>query len=128
MGRTVKKQRPVNLQLNTISFPASAIASILHRVSGVIMFFAMGIFIWAFATSLSSPEGFAAVKECLDSFLAKFVIWGALTALIYHMIGGFRHLIMDLGYWEELQSGNTSAKASIAITIILSVLLGIQLW
>jgi succinate dehydrogenase / fumarate reductase cytochrome b subunit len=128
VGKTVKKQRPVNLELNTISFPASAIASILHRVSGVIMFFAMGIFMWAFSTSLSSPEGFEAVKECLDSFIAKFIIWGSLTALIYHMIGGFRHLVMDLGYWEELESGNTSAKVAMVLTIILSVLVGVQLW
>ncbi|MGL4928928.1 MAG: succinate dehydrogenase cytochrome b556 large subunit, partial [Plesiomonas sp.] len=42
MGRTVNKQRPVNLDLKTISFPITAIASILHRVSGVITFIALG--------------------------------------------------------------------------------------
>lgn len=124
----MKKQRPVNLEINTISFPASAIASILHRVSGVIMFFAMGILMWAFATSLSSVEGFELVKECLDNLLAKFVIWGTLTALIYHMLGGFRHLMMDMGYFEEKDSGNTSAKVMYLIVIILSVLVGVQLW
>ncbi len=124
----MKKQRPVNLEINTISFPASAIASILHRVSGVIMFFAMGILMWAFATSLSSIEGFELVKECLDNLLAKFVIWGTLTALIYHMLGGFRHLMMDMGYFEEKNSGNSSAKVMYFIVIILSVLVGVQLW
>ncbi|WP_217434918.1 succinate dehydrogenase cytochrome b556 subunit [Marinifaba aquimaris] len=125
---TVKKQRPVNLELNTISFPASAIASILHRISGVIMFVAMGILMWAFATSLSSAEGFEAVKECLDTFIAKFVIWGTLTALAYHMLGGFRHLLMDCGLFEELKSGNTSAKVTMALTVVLSVLVAVQLW
>ena len=38
MIRNVKKQRPVNLDLQTIRFPITAIASILHRVSGVITF------------------------------------------------------------------------------------------
>nr|WP_111978433.1 succinate dehydrogenase cytochrome b556 subunit [Algibacillus agarilyticus] len=128
MGRTVKKQRPVNLELSTISFPASAIASILHRVSGVIMFVAMGLLMWAFVTSLTSKEGFDTVSAMLDTFIVKFIIWGTLTALFYHMLGGFRHLIMDLGYWEEIGSGNLSAKITMLLTIILSVLVGVQIW
>ncbi len=58
MIRNVKKQRPVNLDLQTIRFPITAIASILHRVSGVITFVAVGILLWLLGTSLSSPEGF----------------------------------------------------------------------
>lgn len=58
MIRNVKKQRPVNLDLKTIRFPVTAIASILHRVSGVITFVAVGILLWLLGTSLSSPEGF----------------------------------------------------------------------
>jgi len=124
----VKKQRPVNLELNTISFPATAIASILHRVTGVIMFFAMGILMWLLAKSLSSPEGFKIVAEWSSTFFAKFIYWGILTALAYHLIGGIRHLIQDLGYWEELESGNSSAVISLALTGILSVLAGVWLW
>ncbi|WP_408011883.1 succinate dehydrogenase cytochrome b556 subunit [Saccharobesus litoralis] len=124
----MKKQRPVNLELNTISFPASAIASILHRVSGVIMFVAMGLLMWAFATSLSSQEGFDTVKSIFDTFIVKFIIWGTITALLYHMLGGFRHLIMDMGYWEELESGNASAKATIVLTVVLSIGAGVLVW
>ncbi|MGL5372028.1 MAG: succinate dehydrogenase, cytochrome b556 subunit, partial [Plesiomonas shigelloides] len=57
MGRTVNKQRPVNLDLKTISFPITAIASILHRVSGVITFIALGILLWLLSLSLSSEQG-----------------------------------------------------------------------
>nr|WP_222422564.1 succinate dehydrogenase, cytochrome b556 subunit [Rheinheimera sp. YQF-1] len=125
---TVKKQRPVNLDLTTISFPAPALASILHRVTGVAMFFALVFVIWAWAVSLSSPEGFEQVRLVLQSFIAKFIAWGTITVLLYHMIGGIRHLIMDMGHWEELKSGNLSAVVTIVLWIVLAVLAGVWLW
>jgi succinate dehydrogenase / fumarate reductase cytochrome b subunit len=124
----VKKQRPVNLDLQTVSFPLTAIASILHRISGVIMFFAVGILMWLLSESLSSPMGFANVQDILDSFAAKFIIWGTLTALAYHLVVGVRHIIMDMGYGEEFDSATKSAQLSIVISVILSVLAGVWLW
>ncbi|MFC4656507.1 succinate dehydrogenase, cytochrome b556 subunit [Rheinheimera sp.] len=124
----MKKQRPVNLDLTTISFPASASASILHRVTGVAMFFALVFVIWAWAVSLSSPEGFETVKSVMQSFIAKFIAWGTITVLTYHILGGLRHLVMDMGHWEELESGNTSAKVTIALWIVLAVVAGVWLW
>lgn len=129
MGKAVKnKQRPVNLDLQTISFPVTAIASILHRVSGVITFVALSILLWMLGTSLSSPEGFDTVMSILDNILVKLVFWGILTALAYHIIGGIRHLIMDMGYWEELESGSQSARVAFVITGVLAVLAGVLVW
>jgi succinate dehydrogenase / fumarate reductase cytochrome b subunit len=124
----VKKQRPVNLELNTIKFPPSAISSILHRVTGVAMFFALLFVIWAWAVSVQSPEGFANVQAIMDGFFGKFVAIGTASALTYHILGGLRHVVMDLGHWEELESGNNSAKAIIALWIVLTVVLGVALW
>jgi len=124
----VKKQRPVHLDLQTIRFPATAIASILHRVSGVIMLFAVGILIWLLNESLASPETFAATQSLFDNLLVKFVIWGILTALGYHLIVGVRHLIMDTGRWEEMASGIASAKAAFALSIVFSIIVGIWVW
>ena len=124
----MKKQRPVNLELSTISLPAAAIASILHRVSGVIMLVLVGLLMWLLATSLSSPEGFATAQNVFANPLVKFVVWGFLTALGYHLLAGLRHIMMDLGYWEELQSGSLSAKIVIVLAVVLSVLAGVWLW
>ena len=124
----MKKQRPVHLDLQTIRFPATAIASILHRVSGVIMLFAVGILIWLLNESLASPESFAGVQSLFDTFLVKFVVWGILTALGYHLIVGVRHLVMDVGCWEELSSGQLSAKIAIALSIAFSIIVGIWVW
>ena len=122
------KQRPVNLDLQTISFPVTAIASILHRVSGVITFVALAILLWMLGTSLSSPEGFETVVAIMDNFLVKFVLWGILAALAYHIVGGLRHLVMDMGHWEELDSANQSARVGFVITGILAVLAGVLVW
>jgi succinate dehydrogenase / fumarate reductase cytochrome b subunit len=48
--------------------------------------------------------------------------------LTYHVLGGVRHMIMDMGYWEELKSGDISAKSIIAAWIILTILVGVVLW
>ncbi|MCE1782049.1 succinate dehydrogenase, cytochrome b556 subunit, partial [Enterobacter hormaechei] len=88
MGKIVKKQRPVNLDLQTIHFPVSAIVSILHRVSGVITFVAVGILLWLLGMSLSSQEGFQQAADIMTGFFAKFIVWGILTALAYHICGG----------------------------------------
>ncbi|GAA5217569.1 succinate dehydrogenase cytochrome b556 subunit [Corallincola platygyrae] len=124
----VKKQRPVNLDLTTIRFPATAIASILHRVSGVIMFFAIAILLWLLNQSLTSQTHFDQVKALLDGWFVSFILWGILTALAYHFAGGVRHLMQDIGFFEELDSGKRSAHVVFAITVVLSVLAGVWVW
>ncbi|NQY88026.1 MAG: succinate dehydrogenase, cytochrome b556 subunit [Colwellia sp.] len=124
----MKKQRPVNLDLSTIKMHPAANASILHRISGVIMVFAIGILLLTLSTSLSSAEGFAQIQDYLDGFFFKFIIFGCLSALTYHVLAGVRHLLMDLGHFEELASGNTSAKAIMAIWLAVSAVIGVWLW
>lgn len=129
MIRKVKKQRPVNLDLKTIQFPVTAIASILHRVSGVITFVAVGILLWLLGQSLSSPEGFLTASAVMGSFFAKFIMWGILTALAYHVVVGIRHVMMGIGCLEEtLQVGKRSAYISFVITVVLSILAGVLVW
>ncbi|MDM7860681.1 succinate dehydrogenase, cytochrome b556 subunit [Alteromonas sp. ASW11-36] len=124
----MKKQRPVNLDLNTIKFPPSAITSILHRVTGVAMFFALLFVIWAWAVSLGSADDFKYVQSLMEGVIGKIIAIGTLSALTYHILGGIRHGIMDLGYWEELESGNTSAKVTIGLWVVLTVVMGVVLW
>jgi len=124
----VKKQRPVNLDLTTIKMHPAATASILHRVSGVIMVFAIGILLWTLSLSLSSAEEFNQLKTLLDGFFFKFIIFGTLSALTYHLLAGIRHLLMDLGHFEELTSGNASAKLVMALWLVVTAVIGVWLW
>ncbi len=123
-----RKSRPVNLDLQTIRFPITAIASILHRVSGVITFVAVGILLWLLSTSLQSPVGFMQASDIVNGFFVKLILWGILTALAYHIVGGIRHLIMDFGYFEELESGAMTAKVSFVVTGVLALLAGVLVW
>ncbi len=124
----MNKQRPVNLDLTTIKMHIAASVSILHRVSGVILFFAVGILLWVFSLSLSSAEEFAQIKLLLDGFFFKLIMLGIISALEFHFLSGVRHLLMDLGHYEELISGNASAKFIIALWFVFTVLSGVWLW
>ncbi|ROM89319.1 succinate dehydrogenase, cytochrome b556 subunit [Pseudomonas brassicacearum] len=124
----MKSQRPVNLDLRTIKLPITGVTSFLHRVSGIILFLGLGIMLYALSKSLGSEEGFAEVKACLTSPLAKFVAWGLLSALLYHMVAGVRHLIMDMGIGETLEGGTLGSKIIIAVSVVLIVLAGVWIW
>lgn len=124
----MKKQRPVNLDLTTIKMHPAANASILHRISGVMMVFAIGILLWTLSLSLSSAEGFAQIQGYLDGIFFKFIIFGCLSALTYHLLAGVRHLLMDLGKFEELVSGNATAKIVISLWLVISAVIGAWLW
>ncbi|GIX30816.1 MAG: succinate dehydrogenase subunit C [Porticoccaceae bacterium] len=124
----MSNRRPVNLDIATIRLPITAYASILHRISGVALFFVAAGLLWLLDTSLSSPTGFAAVRECLDGPFARFLLWGSLVALGYHFAAGIRHLVMDLGVGESLEGGRRGARWVFAATAVLAVLAGIWLW
>ncbi len=70
-----EKNRPVQSGSTNDPVPHhTAIASILHRVSGVITFIAVGILLWLLGTSLSSPEGFQQAADIMDGFIVKFIM------------------------------------------------------
>ncbi len=120
--------RPVNLDLSTIKFPITAIVSITHRVSGVVMLGGILVLMWMLDVSLSSEEGFNSIKETLQAPLAKLILWGVLAALAYHTVAGIRHLIMDLGIGETLEGGKLGATLTVVVSIILIILAGLWVW
>ncbi|MGX5219277.1 MULTISPECIES: succinate dehydrogenase, cytochrome b556 subunit [Pseudomonas] len=128
MKKAVNSQRPVNLDLRTIKLPITAYTSILHRISGVILFVGIAVLLYALDKSLASEEGFAEVKECLTSPLAKFVIWALLSALLYHLVAGVRHIIMDMGIGESLEGGALGSKIVLAVAAVMILLLGVWIW
>ena len=124
----VTDKRPVNLDLNAFHFPLPAIASISHRVSGVALVVGIGILIYMLDQSLASEASFNELKECMSSFWAKLIVWGVLSALIYHSVAGVKHLIMDAGYGETLEGGQLAAKLVFAISGVLIILGGLWVW
>ncbi|WP_166263689.1 succinate dehydrogenase, cytochrome b556 subunit [Marinobacter caseinilyticus] len=124
----MNSKRPVNLDLGKFHFPLPAITSILHRVSGIIIFVGVAFMLYGLDVSLSGEEGFEQVNELLSGFFAKLIVWGILSALLYHLVAGIKHLIMDMGIGETLEGGRLAAKLTIATSVILIVLAGVWVW
>jgi succinate dehydrogenase / fumarate reductase, cytochrome b subunit len=116
----VKTKRPVNLDIGSIKLPITSYVSILHRVSGVVLFFSVAVLLCVFDASLESEQSFQSLKDCFSSPVAQLIIWASLAALAYHFVAGIRHLIMDFGVGEDsYESGRNSAWAVVAIAIFL---------
>lgn len=126
--QVVQRPRPVNLNLFTIKFPIPAIISILHRISGLLLFLFIPALLWALQNSLGSAGDFQALSDTLSSPFAKLLIWILLSSLIYHLTAGIRHLIQDLGYGESLAVGRLSAKIVLVFSILMAIGIGIWLW
>lgn len=124
----MNSKRPVNLDLSKFHFPLPAITSILHRVSGVIVFVGVAFLLYGLQLSLSGEEGFNAVRAIMQGFLAKLIVWGLLAALLYHLVAGIKHLIMDLGIGETLEGGRMGAKIVLAVSVVLILLAGVWVW
>lgn len=121
-------KRPINLDIVSIRLPITAYASIFHRVSGVALFFVVGILLWLLDLSLSSPESFLQLKDYLAHPAAKIILWGCLSALAYHLVAGIRHFIMDLGVGETLEGGALGAKLVFVASAVLILLAGVWVW
>ncbi len=124
----MNQQRPVFLDLTKIKFPLTAIVSILHRISGVLLFLCIPVYLYFFHCSLASPEEFASIASCLNSTWAKLLLWFILSGLFYHLVAGIRHIIMDFGIGESLRGGKVSSLITIFVAIILILLTGYWIW
>ena len=113
--------RPVNLKITTFRFPIAAITSILHRITGFILFFGVGYFTYLLSLTLASREGFEWVVNSLRGTYHSFLFWVVLTALIYHALAGIRHLLLDFHIGDSLVAGRISSWLVIALTVFLSV-------
>jgi succinate dehydrogenase / fumarate reductase cytochrome b subunit len=124
----VNRKRPVNLDLTSFNFPLPAIISILHRITGVAMFIGVAFLLWALDRSLSGPAGFNQVTQILEGFFAKLIAWSIVSALLYHLVAGIKHLLMDLGIGETLESGVRNARLTLIISAVLILIAGVWIW
>ncbi len=125
----MSKSRPRNLDLTTIKLPIMGVASILHRVSAIVVWMSLAYFLPMLYISLASAEGFAQVQTMLTSnVIAQFFTWGFLTALGYYTMGGIKHIIQEFGYCETLDGGRVISQVAIALGVLISILFAIWIW
>lgn len=120
-GGAIRSQthgRPRFLDLHRISYPPGALASIAHRVSGVLLALATPVAAYAFSRSVAGPEGFAEIAGWARATPIKLILSVLAAALIYHLLAGVRHLMMDAGIGTSLRAGRRSAWAAMAVGVI----------
>lgn len=118
------KARPVYLNIFAIKFPITAIASISHRISGVLLFLGLVPIILLWHTSLQSEAGFDYTRQLLNIFLIRLFLWTYACTLFYHLLTGVKHIFMDLGLGEDIITASIISWGLIIIAILFSVLLG----
>jgi len=127
----VKKNRPGNVTLATmltLKWPITSLSSIIHRVSGVLLFLAIPFAFWILEKSLTSKADFNQVQNILKGDFSLFVLWAVLSLLSYHIIAGIRHLLMDAGIGETLEGGVLGSKLVIVLGVLSSIGLGVWIW
>ena len=125
----MKNKRPVNLDLATVRFPITAIASISHRVCAVISWFGLGALLWALCYGLRSQQHFDTVAALLhNNFLVQFMAWGFLSAFGYYCLASAKHIIQDFGFFEDFAGGQYISWAAIAVGVGFSLLAGVLVW
>jgi len=121
--------RPVYLNLLAIRQPVPAIVSILHRVSGALLFLVgIPLLLWAVQRSLASPEAWDALRASLAHPLAKLLLLGLVWAYLHHFCAGIRYLLLDLHIGTELTPLRQSSYAVLIVSLALTAVVGARLW
>jgi succinate dehydrogenase / fumarate reductase cytochrome b subunit len=129
LDRPAHKARPVYLNLFAIRLPLPAFVSILHRVSGALLFLiGIPLLLWVVQRSLASPEAWEQVRATLSSPIAKLVLIVLAWAYLHHFIAGIRHLLMDLHWGMDLKSARQSSAVTLVLAVLLTLAVAVKLW
>jgi succinate dehydrogenase / fumarate reductase, cytochrome b subunit len=141
LASTARPKRPEFRNINAFSdlptyrLPPAGIVSILHRISGAILFLLMPFVIWMFDASVSSEYSFARFTHVFSAGIGfvpgwffKLVALAILWAYLHHFIAGLRHLWMDINHAVSKEFGRSSALVTLTLGTLLTVVLGAKLF
>ncbi len=111
-----------------IRMPLPAFVSILHRVSGALLFLVLPALLGLLSVSLESQSSFALLQLCIGHPVTKIVLLGVLWAYLHHFCAGIRHLAMDVHLGLELEVARASSYAVLVVSIAATLWIGMTLW
>jgi succinate dehydrogenase / fumarate reductase cytochrome b subunit len=120
--------RPRYLNLFQIRLPLPGLISILHRVSGALLFLALPLLLCGLQQSLVSAESFTALQSAFSHWGVKLVAIGLVWCYLHHLCAGLRHLALDLDFGTELAAARMSSMFVLGISIVLTVVVAALLW
>jgi succinate dehydrogenase / fumarate reductase cytochrome b subunit len=120
----MNNSRPKFLKLYQIRLPLPGFVSILHRFSGALLFLALPLLLWLLDQSLHSSEHMALLLLHAVKLVLLLVMW----AFLHHFCAGVRFLALDLHAGVRLKQARASSIWVLAVSMVLTVLLGVRLW
>jgi succinate dehydrogenase / fumarate reductase cytochrome b subunit len=124
----MNKKRPKHLALHKIKLPLPGIVSILHRISGLLLFVALPLLLLILQYSLNSIETYTELMSILAQPLVKVILLGLLWAFLHHFCAGLRYMAVDLHLVRDLAQARNSSKVVMVASLALTVWLGVKLW
>jgi len=124
----MNKSRPKHLDLRKIKLPISGYVSILHRISGALLFLSLPVLLLLLDQSLRSIETYTNLTEHLAHPVLKLALFGLMWAFLHHFCAGLRYLAIDLHLLPNLAAARASSKWVMAVSLTLTVVLGVKLW
>ncbi len=122
-GRPVA--RPLSPHLQIYAKPINMVMSILHRITGVALYFGTLLLAWWLIAAATSPAYFNFVNGLFGTWLGRLVLFGYTWALLHHMLGGIRHLIWDTGRGFDLKTVDRLGWGTIIGSVVLTILVWI---
>jgi len=123
---TQKNRRPVFLDLTRIHLPVTAVLSITHRLSGLVLFLLIPLLVYLFDLSLSSQQGYDRVVVVFDHWAARLALVILLWGFFHHLLAGIRCLLIDIDIAVKRESSRITAWCVIAGGI--AVLFAAAMW
>lgn len=133
MSEIARKRRPqysnIHItQLHHYRLPAAGIVSILHRISGALMFLALPFVLYLFERSLTSESTYDYLRGFAAQPLVKLIILALAWAYLHHFLAGIRHLFMDMHYLLSKDGSRNSAVSVLALSLFLTLLVALKLF
>jgi len=123
-----KKKRPVHLNLMQIRLPLPGLVSILHRISGALLFVSAVWLMFLLDRSLASEESFYEIKRYLDYGIVKLCLLVLIWAFFHHFCAGIRYLLLDLHKGIELPAARMSSWVVLIASVLMTAFFGAKLW
>ena len=117
--------RPVYLNLLRIHLPLAGWVSILHRVSGALLFVVLPLGVWALSVSLSGEAGFRRMADAVTHPLTKLCLLFLIWAFAHHLFAGLRHLALDVHWGVDLRRAR---QASIVVLLATGLVTLLAAW
>jgi len=129
MEAKLQNKRPKHLNLFKIRQPLPAVVSILHRISGALLFFpGIPLILYSLQMLLQSQQGFEALQDCLRDPVIKMALLLPIWFFLHHLCAGIRHLALDLHIGVILPQARMGSRLVVAAVILLTALMGLILW